>query len=233
MARAPTAPGGDCAGRFHRLGRCGTLAALLRRGSRRPGGLFRPWGLTYVALSNTYIIISTPAVARPMTSPRSSWRRRATQTGSAATLMSGSRTSRPCTPNGAPGALQFLTPPKQRQYEKTLLHPRYRTDTSSKSDKPRTQKGTGRPLTGHRVRPPEGACADPLHRLRRCRALSALLHRSTRRQGRLLRKAVRRADQCRTIQRLDRHQRWRWTDGRQADGHPGDATLIPTGSAAS
>jgi len=30
---------------------------------------------------------------------------------------------------------------------------------------------------------PRGNCADPLHRLRRCRALSALLHRSTRRQG--------------------------------------------------
>ena len=30
---------------------------------------------------------------------------------------------------------------------------------------------------------PREDCADPLHRFRRCRALSALLHRSTRRQG--------------------------------------------------
>ena len=36
---------------------------------------------------------------------------------------------------------------------------------------------------------PRGNCADPLHRLGRCRALPALLHRSTRRQGGLLRRA--------------------------------------------
>jgi Glyoxalase/Bleomycin resistance protein/Dioxygenase superfamily len=33
---------------------------------------------------------------------------------------------------------------------------------------------------------PRGDCADPLHRLTRCRALSALLHRSIRRKSRLL-----------------------------------------------
>ena len=41
--------------------------------------------------------------------------------------------------------------------------------------------------------------------------------------GRLLRKAVRRADQCRTIQQLDRQQRWGRPDGRQAYGYPPDA----------
>jgi hypothetical protein len=41
---------------------------------------------TYVALSN-------------------SWRRRAISTGSAASSISGSQTLRPCTPNGAAGAL--------------------------------------------------------------------------------------------------------------------------------
>jgi catechol 2,3-dioxygenase-like lactoylglutathione lyase family enzyme len=47
-------------------------------------------------------------------------------------------------------------------------------------------------------------------------------------RGRVLRRAVRRADQSRTIKQLDRHQRRRWTDGRQpsvtletpSDPHP-------------
>ena len=42
---------------------------------------------------------------------------------------------------------------------------------------------------------PRGNSAGPLHRLGRCRALPALLHRSTRRPGGLLR--TRRADLCR------------------------------------
>ncbi|HEX3829063.1 MAG TPA: VOC family protein [Sporichthyaceae bacterium] len=71
---------------------------------------------------------STAAEAPPTTSPPSPSRRRATPTGSAASSTSGSRTSTPCTPNlvadihavhaewSALGA-QFLTPPKQHQYE--------------------------------------------------------------------------------------------------------------------
>jgi hypothetical protein len=51
---------------------------------------------------------------------------------------------------------------------------------------------------------PRGNCADPLHRLGRCRALTALLHRSTRRQGGLPRKS---SQYC-ASQQLDRHQ-WR------------------------
>jgi catechol 2,3-dioxygenase-like lactoylglutathione lyase family enzyme len=49
-----------------------------------------------------------------------------------------------------------------------------------------------------------GNCVDPLHRLGRCRALSALLHRSTRRPG----GTSRRPGQCCASQQLDRHQ-WR------------------------
>jgi hypothetical protein len=55
---------------------------------------------------------------------------------------------------------------------------------------------------------PRGNCADPLHRLGRCRALSALLHRSTRRQGGL----SRRPGQYCASQQLDRHQCRRRTD---------------------
>ena len=46
---------------------------------------------------------SMSAEARPTTSRRSPWRRHAIATGSAASSISGSKTSRPCTPNGAPG----------------------------------------------------------------------------------------------------------------------------------
>jgi catechol 2,3-dioxygenase-like lactoylglutathione lyase family enzyme len=48
---------------------------------------------------------SMPAGAQPMTSPPSPWRHHAIPTGSAASSISGSGTSRPCTPHGAPGAL--------------------------------------------------------------------------------------------------------------------------------
>ena len=58
-------------------------------------------GPVNVKLSNSSS--SMPAEARPTTSPRSRSRRRAIPTGSAASSISGSRTSRLCTPNGAPG----------------------------------------------------------------------------------------------------------------------------------
>lgn len=59
---------------------------------------------TNVALANSWIVINR-AEARPTTSPRSPWRRHATSTGSAASSISGSKTSTPCTPNGAPVVL--------------------------------------------------------------------------------------------------------------------------------
>ena len=60
-------------------------------------------GPTNVALSNGWIVINGGAVDRRTTSRRSPWRRHAIPTGSAASSISGSKTSRPCTPNGAPG----------------------------------------------------------------------------------------------------------------------------------
>jgi catechol 2,3-dioxygenase-like lactoylglutathione lyase family enzyme len=59
---------------------------------------------TYVALANSWIIINV-AAARPTTSLPSPWRHHVTSTGSAASSISGSQTSRPCTPSGAPGVL--------------------------------------------------------------------------------------------------------------------------------
>ena len=61
-----------------------------------------PGGLTYVALSNSWIIINGGGGPTD-DKPRSPWRRHAIPTGSAASSISGSKTSRPCTPNGAPG----------------------------------------------------------------------------------------------------------------------------------
>jgi len=57
-----------------------------------------------VALANSWIVINAGG-ARPTTSRRSPWRRHAIRTGSAASSISGSKTSTPCTPNGAPGVL--------------------------------------------------------------------------------------------------------------------------------
>ena len=60
-----------------------------------------------VALANSWIVINAGGgpTDRPTTSLRSSWRRRVIPTGLAASLISGLKTSRPCTPNGAPGVL--------------------------------------------------------------------------------------------------------------------------------
>ena len=62
-----------------------------------------PGGLTYIALSNSWIIINVGG-ARPTTSRRSPWRRPPIRTGSTASSISASKTLRPCTPNGVPGA---------------------------------------------------------------------------------------------------------------------------------
>jgi len=56
---------------------------------------------TNIALANTFIIINVAEVP-PTTSLRSPLRRQETPTGSAASSISGSPTSTPCTPNGAP-----------------------------------------------------------------------------------------------------------------------------------
>ena len=61
-----------------------------------------------VALANSWIVINTgggPTDDKPTVTQRSPWRRRVIPTGSAASLISGLKTSRPCTPNGAPGVL--------------------------------------------------------------------------------------------------------------------------------
>ena len=76
-----------------------------------------PGGLTYVALSNCWIIINVgggPTDDKPAPSP---WRRHPTPTGSVASSISGSKTSRPCTPEWSARGAQFSTPPKQHQYE--------------------------------------------------------------------------------------------------------------------
>jgi catechol 2,3-dioxygenase-like lactoylglutathione lyase family enzyme len=57
-----------------------------------------------IALANSWIVINGGG-GRPTTSLRSSWRRRVIPTGSAASLTSGLKASRLCTPNGAPGVL--------------------------------------------------------------------------------------------------------------------------------
>ena len=60
--------------------------------------------VTYVALANSWIIINVgggPTDDKPDRHARDA---SPTQIGSAASSTSGSRTSRPCTPNGAPGA---------------------------------------------------------------------------------------------------------------------------------
>ena len=60
--------------------------------------------VTYVALSNSWIIINVGGGPTD-DKRRSSWRRHGIPTGSAASSISGLGISRPCTPNGAPGVL--------------------------------------------------------------------------------------------------------------------------------
>ena len=60
--------------------------------------------VTYVALANSWIIINVGGGPTD-DKPASPWRRPAMPPGSAASSTSGSKTSTPCTPNGAPGAL--------------------------------------------------------------------------------------------------------------------------------
>ena len=57
-----------------------------------------------VALANSWIVINGGG-GPTTTSLRSSWRRRVIPTGSAASSISGLKTSRPYTPNGALGVL--------------------------------------------------------------------------------------------------------------------------------
>ena len=60
--------------------------------------------VTYVALANSWIIINVGGGPTD-DKPRSPWRRPAIPTGSAASSISGSKTSTPCMPSGAPGVL--------------------------------------------------------------------------------------------------------------------------------
>jgi catechol 2,3-dioxygenase-like lactoylglutathione lyase family enzyme len=59
---------------------------------------------TVVALSNSWIVINSGGGPTD-DKRRSPWRRRVIWTGSAASSISGSKTSRPCTPNGVLGVL--------------------------------------------------------------------------------------------------------------------------------
>jgi catechol 2,3-dioxygenase-like lactoylglutathione lyase family enzyme len=79
---------------------------------------------------------------------------------------------------------EFLTPPKQHQYEKRC----YIRDPDGhliEVGKPRTQRGTGRPLTGRRLRPAgsPGECRDHRrnrsHRRRPVPRTRASIHRVT------------------------------------------------------
>ena len=79
---------------------------------------------------------------------------------------------------------QFLTPPKQHQYEKRC----YIRDPDGhliEVGQPRTQRGTGHSLTGRRLRPPRspGECRDhrrePAHRRRPVHRARASVHRVT------------------------------------------------------
>ena len=108
-----------------------------------------PGGLTYVALSDSWIIINvggdatddkpTVILETPRDPDRVSSFLNIRVKDIAAVYAEWS----------ARGA-EFLTPPKQHQYEiRCYIRDPDGTATSSKSDKPRTQKGTGRPLIGH------------------------------------------------------------------------------------
>jgi len=59
-----------------------------------------PGGLTYVALANSWIIINVGGGPTD-DKPASPWRRPAMPPGSAASSISGSKTSTPCMPSGA------------------------------------------------------------------------------------------------------------------------------------
>ena len=56
--RAPNAPRGNRAGPLRRVGRCRALSPLLHRSARGRDAFSGPGGLTYVQLSNSWIIIN-------------------------------------------------------------------------------------------------------------------------------------------------------------------------------
>ena len=73
--------------------------------------------VTYVALANSWIIINVgggPTDDKPHGHPRDAARSRP---GQQLPQHPGQETSTPCMPSGAPGVPQFLTPPKQHEYE--------------------------------------------------------------------------------------------------------------------
>ena len=113
--RAPTAPRGNCAGPLHRLGRCRALSALLHRSTRRQGGLLRR-ALTYVALSNSWIIINVgggPTDDKPtvtLETPRDPDR-------VSSFLNIRVKDIEAVYAEWSARGAQFLTPPKQHQYE--------------------------------------------------------------------------------------------------------------------
>jgi catechol 2,3-dioxygenase-like lactoylglutathione lyase family enzyme len=115
--RVPTASRGHCAGPLHRLGRCRALSALLHRSTRRQVVFSGPGGLTYVALSNSWIIINVgggptddkPAVT--LETPRDPDR-------VSSFLNIRVKDIEAVYAEWSARGAQFLTPPKQHKYEK-------------------------------------------------------------------------------------------------------------------
>ena len=112
-----------------------------------------PGGLTYVALADSSIIINV-AAARPTTSRRSPGHATRSRHGSAASSISGSETSPPCTPSGARGA-QVPDTAETASVRDPLLHPRSRRS----SDRSRADHRPGGGLDARSLAvgyPPEG-----------------------------------------------------------------------------
>ena len=113
--RVPTAPRGHSAGPFHRLGRCRPLPALYTEVLGGRLAFSGPGGLTYVALSNSWIIINVgggPTGDKPaviLETPRDPDRVSSFLNDIQAVYAEGS----------ARGA-QFLTPPNDRSAARRL-----------------------------------------------------------------------------------------------------------------
>ncbi|HYB29502.1 MAG TPA: VOC family protein [Solirubrobacteraceae bacterium] len=115
-----------------------------------------PGGLTYVALSNSWIIINVgggPTDDKPEVT---------LQTPSDPDRVSSFLNIRvkdiaTVYPEWSARGAQFLSRPNSTRTRRAATSA-IPTATSSKWGRPRTQKGTGSPLTGHRVRPQGGLC---------------------------------------------------------------------------
>ena len=117
MTELPPPPEGIVLAHFiDRLRRCRALPALLHRSTRRQGGLLRSRRVTYVALANTWIIINTgggPTDDKPtvtLETPRNPNR-------VSSFLNIRVKDIEAVYAEWSARGAQFLTPPKQHQYE--------------------------------------------------------------------------------------------------------------------